>query len=178
METKKNCSLQKECFLQDKGWSDRFIPEIKELIGKYLLQTAPVEEDMNANTDLIVLGMNSIRIACRVRRYKYLSLYRDQFTIRSGRPHGTKTELTKIIEGWGDFFFYGFCDETEKYIPKWFLGDLKIFRVWFTRELLSRKHPWKEHRNKDNSSDFISFNLFDMPKGFIVAQHDSTYSLN
>lgn len=172
METKKRS------FLEDKRWSDRFIPEIRELIGKYLLQAAPVEEDMKANTDLIVLGMNSIRIACRIRRNKYLCLYRDQFTIRSGRPQGTKTELTKIIEGWGDFLFYGFCDEAEKYLKKWFLGDLKIFRVWFNRKLLMREYPWINQSNQDKSSDFKSFSLLDMPEGFIIAQQDNGYLMN
>ncbi len=140
------------------------------MIGKHLLQIAPVEEDMNFNTDLIVLKMNSVRIACRVRRYKYLDSYSDQFTIRSGRPNGTKTELTKIIEGWGDFLFYGFCDEEEQSIPKWFLGDLKIFRLWFSRELVNHQYSWNKQKNKDNSSDFIGFYLLEMPVGFIIAQ--------
>ena len=96
---------------KDKRWSDRFLPEIKRILGEHLISEPPIEEDAERNTDLMVLRLDAVRIGCRVRKYEYLKQYGDEFTIRAGRPTGAKTELTKIIEGWGNYFFYGFSDE-------------------------------------------------------------------
>ena len=97
----------------DKRWADRFLPEIKRILGEHLIGEPPEEEDQEHNTDLMVLKMDAVRVACRVRRNQYIDRYGDEFTIRAGRPNGSKTELTKIVEGWGDYFFYGFSDENE-----------------------------------------------------------------
>lgn len=151
----------------DKRWSDKFIPEISGLIGKALIRPAPMLDDQQRNTDLIVLTLGDARIACRVRRNKYLAEYADEFTIRSGRPSGTKTELTKIIEGWGDFLFYGFCDESEIRISRWFLGELGALRLFINRELASGRRPWLDKNNDDDSSSFKAFRTLDIP-GFVV----------
>ena len=60
---------------QDKRWSDRFLPEIKRILGEHLIAEPPVEEDAERNTDLIVLRLDAVRIACRVRKFQYLALY-------------------------------------------------------------------------------------------------------
>src|SRR4030042_5530071 len=103
---------------RDKQWSDRFIPEIKGILGQYLIGEAK-EEDQERNTDLIVLKMEVVRVACRIRKYEYIIKYGDEFTIRSSRPSGAKTELTKILEGWGNYLFYGFSNEHENQLYKW-----------------------------------------------------------
>ncbi len=121
---------------KDKRWSDIFLLEIKQILGSQLIGEPPVEEDQKRNTDLIVLKMDSVRIACRVRRFKYHNRYSDEITIRAGRPSGIKTELTKIIEGWGDYFFYGFADDSEEKLVAWRLCDLKVFRLWFNRTII------------------------------------------
>src|SRR5439155_22782776 len=118
-------------------------PEIKAHLGVSLIGPAPVEDDQCRNTDLVVLKMDGLRIACRMRRENaYLHRdrsgnyeYRGQFTIRCGRPNGTKTELSKIIEGWGDYFFYGFGGE-HGVLLDWHLLDLKVFRYWHSTYLL------------------------------------------
>jgi hypothetical protein len=97
----------------DKRWSDKFLRDIKRILGEHLIGEPPMEEDAERNTDLIVLRMDAVRIGCRVRKHKYRDSYQDEFTIRAGRPSGVKTELAKIIEGWGDYFFYGFSNEDE-----------------------------------------------------------------
>lgn len=157
-------------FEKDKRWSDIFIPRIAELIAPVLLVPAPFEEDAERNTDLIVLKMDSVRIGCRIRRYQYLKDYGNEFTIRSGRPSGVKTELTKIIEGWGDLFFYGFSNADETDIEKWFLGDMNVFRLWFNRYMAEHqgKIPGNGKDNQDNSSNFRAFKLTDLPPQFIV----------
>jgi hypothetical protein len=155
----------------DKRWSDRFLPEIKRVIGEYLIAEPPVEEDAERNTDLMVLRLDAIRIGCRVRKHSYLSRYGDQFTIRAGRPSGVKTELTKIIEGWGDYFFYGFSDAEERCLAKWILGDMRAFRLYLNRELAAGRKPWIEQENRDASSNFRCFYYARIP-GFLVADND------
>jgi len=155
----------------DKKWSDRFLVEIKRILGEYLISEPSVEEDAEYNTDLIVLKLEAVRIACRIRRNKYLIKYGDEFTIRAGRPLGTKTELTKIIEGWGNYIFYGFSDENESKLDKWILGDLNAFRIYFNRKLYNNEKSWIAKDNTDGSSNFISFKYNDIP-GFIIGKSE------
>ncbi len=160
---------------RDKQWSDRFIPEIKGILGQYLIGEAK-EEDQERNTDLIVLKMEVVRIACRIRQFKYLERYGNEFTVRSKRPGGTKTELTKIIEGWGDYLFYGFSDELEKNLFKWTLIDLKRFRLWFNREIIRTKNiPGIEQKNIDQSSNFIAFKI---SNEFIFAKQEREFEFS
>ena len=154
----------------DKEWSDAFLPEIKHVLGVHLIGEAPVEDDQQRNTDLIVLKMDAVRIGCRVRRPKYLDRYADEFTIRAGRPSGAKTELTKIVEGWGDYLFYGIAAPDEADLACWLLGDLKAFRLWFNRRLAEGHRPWQCQQNHDGSSDFLAFKIADLGPDFIVAQ--------
>lgn len=157
-------------FEGNKRWSDKFIPYIADAIGRVLIVPAPFEEDAQRNTDLVVLRMDSVRIGCRVRRHEYFNNYSDEFTIRASLPSGTKTELTKIIEGWGDFFFYGFSNADETGLEKWTLADFNVFRLWFNRHLFSNKGqlPGKPRTNNDKSSDFMVFKWEDLPGDFIV----------
>ena len=153
----------------DKRWSDRFLVQIKRILGEHLLREPPVEEDAERNTDLIVLRMDAIRIACRIRRHAYLAEYPNDITIRSGRPSGAKTELTKIVEGWGDFLFYGFSDVAEANIERWRLCDLKAFRLHFNRCLSAGTSPWRNKLNADRSSGFMAIEADSVP-GFVFAQ--------
>ena len=156
---------------KNKQWSDAFLPEIKQILGLYLIGEANQEEDCKHNTDLIVLNMAAVRIACRVRRVGFLSRFQDEFTIRSRISYGGKTEITKIIEGWGDYFFYGHDGGNGK-LAAWYLCSLHVFRLWFTREIVKHNGlvPGKEKTNTDGSSSFRAFSFFDLPENFVVAQ--------
>jgi len=156
---------------EDKRWSDKFLPGIKRILGEYLISEPPVEDDRERNTDLMVLKLDAVRIGCRIRKHKYLEAYGGQFTIRAGRPSGTKTELTKIIEGWGDYFFYGFSNEDETRLKQWILGDLRAFRIWFFRELVKNngRYPGISQSNTDKSSNFMAFSYKDIPN-FVMAK--------
>lgn len=155
---------------KDKRWSDKFLPEIKRILGENLIGEPPVEEDQERNTDLIVLKMEAVRIGCRVRRFQYLEKYGNEFTIRVGRPSGIKTELTKIIEGWGNYFFYGFSNEKETSLAQYALCDLNVFRLWFNRRLMQNRGamPGNGQSNRDGSSSFIAFSLNALPDEFIL----------
>lgn len=156
----------------DKRWSDRFLIQIKGILGVHLIGEPPTEEDAERNTDLMVLRMDAVRIGCRVRKHSYLASYGDQFTIRAGRPSGVKTELTKIIEGWGDFFFYGFSNEAETRLEQWCLADMKVFRRHYAIMLARSDRgvlPGISRTNHDGSSTFAAFRWADFPPEFVVA---------
>lgn len=164
----------------DKRWSDKFLPEIKSILGQNFIGEANQEEDALHNTDLIVLKMDVIRFACRVRKYDYYERFGNEFTLRSARPGEHKTELAKVIEGWGDYFFYGFASADETALHSWIIGDLKVFRLWFNRCLAAGKTPWQMRANRDGSSDFLVFTISDLPKEFVKHSYSvqQVYSWN
>jgi len=159
----------------DKAWSDKFIPEIKRILGEHLIAEASEVEDQLHNTDLVVLKLRDFRIACRVRRWNYNTPeYGGQFTIRSLRHSGRETEMQKLLNGWGDYFFYGFEKESCCRLARWTLGDLSAFRLWHQEQtkLNWGNPPGIEKKNRDGSSDFRAFKIADMPPGFVVASGD------
>lgn len=156
----------------DKKWSDKFLPEIKSILGLYLIGEAEKEDDCYRNTDLIVLKMEAVRISCRIRRYEYLK-YKDEFTIRSKRDSGKETELSKIIQGFGDFFFYGFANSEETKIEKWTIINLNRFRLYYVRSLFSGGGFGETKKNHDASSDFLVFRYDKFPSDLIFAKGDN-----
>lgn len=162
-------------FDQDFDWQRALLPEVKKACAAHLVGEAPAEEDTKHNTDLIVLKMDPVRIAVRLRRnhYLYRRNYRNEFTIRASRPRsGHETELSKVISGWGDYNFYGFADEDGKSLAAWVLGDLKVFRRWFNYELVKNRGniPGQPNQNGDRSSDFYAFTISQLPPEFVVAR--------
>jgi hypothetical protein len=163
---------------QDQKWGELFIPEAQAILGQALVIKAPKREDMYHNTDLMVLFDGSARFALRVRRPQYYAQYKGQITIRSSRPKSeNKTELAKILEGWGDYFFYGIAAESGNDLRCWVIGDLDVFRRWWPREERRLGHaPGLECHNGDGSSDFRAFKLNysvtgdEVPAAFIMAR--------
>jgi hypothetical protein len=159
-------------FDTDYYWQGRFIPEIKRLCADYLIEEAPVEEDRRHNTDLSVLRLDPIRVACRIRRFDYLSRYSDEFTIRSARPTGAvQTDLQKVLSGWGDYLFYGFAKQDDTGLAAWLLGDLKVFRLWHNQQLAKGKgrHPGKLKTN-DDGTKFLVYSIAELPLNFVVSR--------
>lgn len=154
-------------FSTDFRWQARFMPEVTAVLARHLIVEAPYEEDAFRNTDLMVLGANSLRVACRIRKHKYFASYGDEFTLRCGRPSGVKTELVKVIEGWGDYLFYGFSSPDEQSLAGWFLGDLAVFRLWHSRALRDHCTPGRSRVNGDQTQ-FQVYRLGDLPSEFVV----------
>jgi len=154
----------------DKVWSDRFLPEIKAILGETLIATAEEDDDQLHNTDLITLRMpGAVRIACRIRKHAYLQRYADEFTIRCSRPSGNDTEIDKVLAGWGDYLFYGFASHRETELANWFIGDLNIFREWFSwYRRTFQDWPGEIKRNHDGSSAFLAFAVHDIAPEFVV----------
>lgn len=163
----------------DFNWQRHLIPHAKQILANYLIGEAPDVEDMHRNTDLIVLTMNPVRVACRFRRNHYLtgprgSQYADEFTIRLTRPSGAMTELAKVLSGWGDFIFYGFArPDGEDGFAAWLIGSLHEFRNWHAHALFNLpagRLPGSSIPNADGSSEFMVYRVDDLPDGFVVAR--------
>lgn len=156
----------------DRRWSDRFIPEIQQKVGPMLLVASPFEIDAKEASDLIVLKARDMRIAARVRRPGYAEKYRYQFTVRSRRNNGAKTEMRKLIEGFADWMFYGHSDAEEKRLAEWMLIDLNVWRS----HLLERSYSsgWNclvadEKPNKDKETKFMAFDVRNFPSEMLIA---------
>ena len=104
--------------------------------------------------------MDTVRVACRVRLpgSGYAERYPFDVTFRCERPRsGAESELTKFVNGWGDFMLYGFGAESgEPKLERWVLVDLTALRAlglrhpkWF--------HSWarRTRKNPDGSSSFV-----------------------
>jgi hypothetical protein len=154
----------------DKKWSDRYLPAIKRALAPYVLREASLDDDQQRNTDLVVLRADSLRIGCRVRTPDYFEKYPFDVTVRCDRPSGNRSELAKIIAGWGDLFFYGHASpEDDGDLRAWCLVDLNEFRLWLVYEMWSGRKPPRAIPNADCSSSFIPFDIRKFSPGVLVA---------
>jgi hypothetical protein len=151
-------------------WQAQFVPSMKGIVGRCLVAEGSPEQDAQQNTDLIVLRLDGeIRVACRVRGYEqYRKRYGDEFTIRCDRPSGVRTELDKLLSGWGDYLLYGFGRRRNPYagparFAPWTLARLDVFRRCY-RPGMGRRKP-----NRDGSSTFLAFRWDHFPPEFVIA---------
>ena len=158
-------------YRSDRRWADRYIPQLKRIVADLLVAPAPEAEDMQRNTDLIVLRAEALRVACRVRRFRYLAEYPHEFTIRSGRPNGVETELAKLLAGYGDYLVYAFAAHDEGSLAAWRVIDLRRFRLWFHLQTVERgQMPGTVLRNDDGSSAFRAFDVRQMPANVVARE--------
>lgn len=152
--------------------SQQYMPEVRRIVGPFLLQTATWEQDVKEASDLVVMQSGAHRIAVRVRNAKFSDSYPHEFTIRSGTVSGNKTELQKIEDGMGDWLFYGYAHATRNEFVRWMIINLDSFRAHLIRR------PYlgplgKEVFNKDGSR-FYAYDVrnFSMtPKILIASSH-------
>lgn len=156
----------------EKSWSDQFLTEIQHILGELLIREADPVEDAMRNTDLLTLAFQGqLRIACRIRRHHFLHDHSHEFTIRSSLRSGRQTEFSKLLQGWGDLLFYGFANQNETGLARWFVGDLGIFRRWLrTHHKRHSQWPGVEVGNADGSSRFRVFSLRDVDPQFVLTQ--------
>ncbi len=156
-------------YMNDRAWSDAFIPEIRRLVGPYLLVPAPFEIDTREAADLIVLRARDMTIAARVRRPGYASRFPWDITLRARRDSGVKTEFSKIIEGWGDWFFYGHNSRGAD-IDRWFLIDLHELRAGLIRGGNLRRRAQNVQSNGDGTH-FVAFDVRELPRAIVASSH-------
>lgn len=133
---------------------DGFIPEIKRIVGPHLLVVTPEEIDCKQAADLMVFAARDKRIAARVRRPGFADRYPFEFTIRARRESGAETEQSKIVNGWGDWFFYGFAAADGLTFDRWWLIDLDAFRAALIRR---DKHRIKMGTKSNGDGTFFAF---------------------
>jgi len=149
------------------------------------LRNATPEQDMRENTDLkfavISSGCEEVDVAARVRRHKYWRRmapknrpYREQFTIRRQAKRGGKTEIHKVLDGFGTFMLYGFESEGgPDRLVQFTVIDLDVFReqiaLWRTTET---EVPWSDVPNTDGTRG-AAFNFGDFPTRMVVCRYDA-----
>lgn len=149
-------------YTKDRAWSDQYIPSIRRVVGPELLVVSPDEIDRTQAADLIVLRGRDMTIAARMRKAGYADRYPYDFTIRSHRESGAKTELAKFLEGWGDWMFYGHASTVPGVISRWWLIDLHIWRAALLQQGYSG--GWKSLCTTQNNFDGTRFVAFDVRK--------------
>ena len=133
---------------------------IKQVLGLYFFRQDDFA-DKKEGTDFMIYVAGGVRVAVRLRTYKYLAKYGDQFTIRWRRPSGVDTEIHKIKRGYVSHLFYGFVDEQEKNIVQYFIGDLSFLRF-------PNYKPREIRQNNPHDSDLAVYYLEDFPSEFIL----------
>lgn len=112
----------------------------------------------------MVFDAKDIRIAVRVRRLGFRRRYPLQFTIRAKVPSNGETELAKIVNGKGDWMFYGHTNDRQDGLAQWWLIDLSAFRAALIRQAsIGRQILSGDKRNTDGTR-FKWFDTRSFPK--------------
>lgn len=154
----------REHYHHERKWSDKFLIPIARELGETFIVPAPAKEDMCQNTDLIVFKHRNHTYAARVRRHQY-SKFKDDFTIRCGALGEGKTEFDKIMDGFGDYMFYGISNEDEDGFSCYSIIDLNVFRVH------QEKIKGDLNENQDGTK-FLAYKYDSFPKELIVIQRE------
>lgn len=149
----------------DREWADSHLDQISAILKQNAahlmdVQIAPDDVDRTSATDMI-LHLSGGDVAVRLRRPDCIH---RELTIRSRRATGNRTELSKIQDGFGDWYLYGWCNEEDQ-IDEWILVDLDRFR---------EERLWLRHReipNKDRTTWFIAIFVDELRRsGCLVAE--------
>lgn len=157
-------------YTEDRGWSDSYIPALRNVVGPLLLDEATIERDTRQATDLIVFTARDMHIGCRVRRPGYADKYPWDFTIRRRRDTGTKTEFQKITEGWCDWLVYAHAnDGPEPTLARWFVIDLDVFRFLLIHDNDFRTWTRKNEVPNGDGTHHTPYDIRRWPAELIVA---------
>jgi hypothetical protein len=147
----------------------KFAKTMKSILGNQFI-IKDIRADIKEGTDFLIFQLNPIRVAVRLRRFKYLK-YKNDFTIRWSRPSGVKTEFQKIMDRDVDYILYGFIDDKENEIIHYFIGDLDIFRN-------KNPKPFSIKPNNPPDSELAVFRISDLPASFIIKSYSKTEKIN
>jgi hypothetical protein len=108
----------------------KYLKQVKSILLKnsYIFtnfREATPKEDMENGFDAVI-SFPDVKIPIRIRQNKYLQ-YMD-LTIRSESRYGAKTEIHKIKEGFGDYYFYAWANQNNNSIISYMILDLNVFR--------------------------------------------------
>lgn len=145
------------------------------------LMNATPEQDMREATDLkfgvITSGPDKVDVAVRVRRHRaWTTKYREQFTIRRQTVYGCRTEIHKVMDGYGTFMLYGFESAGgPDRLVQFTVIDLDVFRDCVGR-WPDTAVPWDDVPNWDGTKG-AAFNFRDFPTRLVVCRSDDGRSL-
>jgi hypothetical protein len=162
--------VNNKSYKSNRTFSDKFERQMKRILGDLFFMN-DFYMDTKENTDLMLLSAANLNFACRIRKFQYFKRYPNDITIRCKSFHNQETEIHKIINGYGDYMFYGFCNLEETKIIDYKIIDLKKLRAEFIRSPTRRKELMNPKKNTDgtefvtlhvpNNSDLVKFsNIF------------------
>jgi hypothetical protein len=156
---------------RDWGYAESKMDQVKKILRQNIsdivrIEVATPDEDMKESTDLKIT-VSTEDIAVRVRRWCSKCSYRD-LTIRSFRRGGTKTELAKLREGYGDLYLYAWEDQKGA-LADWILVDINKMRK--TGLLYEDKSTTF---NIDGTTGFVAYSITELDKiGALIAKSTS-----
>ncbi|MCP3898610.1 MAG: hypothetical protein GY707_02625 [Desulfobacteraceae bacterium] len=156
-------------YQKQREWSDKYLGQIKNIVGPLMLEESSFEIDTQQATDLVMVKGKNKDIACRVRKPGYFNNFKYEFTVRKKNKYGYNTELRKIINGYADWAFYGHVNKSDE-IHAWYVIDLNVFRS----NLISRPDFIKLHRKEQSNklsgdTQFSAFDIRSFTKNILIA---------
>ena len=148
-------------FQEDFRWQQRFIPQIKQIIGMYSVEIASFKQDTKYATDFLIAETKVFKYACRIRTEPYLKNFNCDFTIRFDRPSGQRTEFEKILsDGFPERMIYAVGADNGD-ILAYKIVSLNIFRIalkplWDKNPEVFIKEQAKLYVNSDKTR-FLAF---------------------
>lgn len=165
-------------YTEDRSWSDQYLLAGIKLCGYLFAEksfsVSPPDEDIKRCSDLTwirTIEQDGKRIGMRIRKPDVWAKYPYDFTLRSKRTSGVKTEFEKIVtDGYGDILVYAHADENipGKLAHHWIV-DLAAFRMHFQSGQI--KTP--REKNNGDGTYFFPFDVRRMPTGVILFGSDA-----
>ncbi len=155
-----------------KTLNDKYFNTIRRILNsKSYVFTKFVEatpkQDMEEGFDSI-FSFPDVKIPIRIRDYKYLN-YRD-ITIRSRSYYGMRTEIDKLREGFGDYYFYGWETKESNGIYCYAIFSIKNF---VESGLIDE--PDSQRQNYDGT-EFYCYSLDKMIKKNVIILYEKLAS--
>ena len=112
-------------------------------------------QDRNESFDMLYqINDKSYEVSIRYRNFEYLK-YQD-LTIRSKVISGYKTELDKILEGKGQFYFYAYKNQGNDRLIEVYLVDMNIIRSLYA------DGKYQTRYNKNINDQLVAFSFADI----------------
>lgn len=148
-------------FQEDYDWQDERFDQVLEILNKnkkgIKAQQSDVYRDQKHCSDAVIKMKDENKIydvSVRMRKNKYKK--HDDMTIRSTRATGSKTELEKLLNGEGDYYFYCWLNEDETEIEKYWIVRINDD----FRNLLRVER--REIENYDDSTFFVFIKEYEL----------------
>ena len=149
-------------------WQAKYANQVVRIIAPYLIKVADPEVDKKENGDFQISFPRNGTVGCRLRKPD-MARYVGEVTFRSRARNGGKTEITKIIDGYGDYFFYGHVNNASV-IWHWYLIDYTKLRALFIRRRELIDHAKANQVTNRDGTKFIVFNVEEQLPEAVIAQ--------